>query len=141
MLTMALIGVAAIFALLFILRIGGAQRRYVARHAGAIGLGIFAVYALARAQFYFAAALTLAAIGVWFWGEGRSRADARMKAAAGPMDEAQARALLGVGPNATPAEIRAAYREKMKTAHPDQGGSTQAAARLNAARALLLQRY
>ena len=34
--------------------------------------------------------------------------------------------------------IEAAWRERMKTAHPDQGGSTQAAAQLNAARDHLL---
>lgn len=140
MMAMALIGVAAVFALLFVLRIGGAQRRYVARHAGAIGLGIVALYALARAQFYVAAAFTLAAFGLWFWTERRSASEAKTAAQAGPMTEAEARTLLGVAANATPADIRAAYRAKMKSAHPDQGGSTQAAARLNAARALLLRR-
>ena len=43
--------------------------------------------------------------------------------------------ILGVSPNADRAAIDQAYREKMKTAHPDQGGSTEAAARLNRARA------
>ncbi|RXR27717.1 J domain-containing protein [Sphingobium fluviale] len=42
--------------------------------------------------------------------------------------------VLGVRQNATPEEIRHAYREKAKSAHPDSGGSDAAMARLNAAR-------
>jgi hypothetical protein len=51
-----------------------------------------------------------------------------------------ARILLGVTANATAAEIRAAYRAKIAAAHPDQGGDKALAARLNAARDLLLKR-
>lgn len=43
--------------------------------------------------------------------------------------------VLGLGPGASLAEIDAAWREGMRTAHPDAGGSAEAAARLNAARA------
>lgn len=42
--------------------------------------------------------------------------------------------VLGVGPSATPAEIDAAWRELMRAAHPDRGGTTAAATRLNTAR-------
>lgn len=52
----------------------------------------------------------------------------------GPMTEAQARRILGVGDDATEAEVQAAYRARMRSAHPDQGGSADEAARLNAAR-------
>lgn len=41
---------------------------------------------------------------------------------------------LGVHSKATPDEINAAYREKAKQAHPDNGGSHDAMATLNAAR-------
>ena len=51
-----------------------------------------------------------------------------------------ARRLLGVGPNATAGEIRAAYRSKMTQAHPDRGGSHNEAARLTAARDRLLKK-
>lgn len=50
----------------------------------------------------------------------------------------EARQILGVGPRATAAEIKAAHRRLMRTAHPDHGGSSWIAARLNAARDLLL---
>ena len=56
----------------------------------------------------------------------------------GPITRAEAYALLGVAEDASEAEIRAAHRRLMRTAHPDQGGSAWLAARLNAARDLLL---
>lgn len=57
----------------------------------------------------------------------------------GPMDRAEALAVLGLEEGATEAEIRAAHRRLMRSAHPDQGGSAWLAARLNAARDLLLE--
>ncbi|HXY58923.1 MAG TPA: hypothetical protein VEH76_10110 [Methylocystis sp.] len=47
-------------------------------------------------------------------------------------------AALGLRIGASRADIERAYRERMKRAHPDHGGSAQAAARLNQARDLLL---
>lgn len=51
-----------------------------------------------------------------------------------------ARAMLGVGPAANDAEIRAAHRRLMGEAHPDHGGSEARARELNAARDLLIGR-
>lgn len=42
--------------------------------------------------------------------------------------------VLGVPPDATLAQVEAAYRPKARAAHPDQGGSTAAMSELNAAR-------
>lgn len=50
----------------------------------------------------------------------------------------EARAVLGVGANATPDEIQSAYHSLMKKLHPDQGGSNYLASQLNAAKAVLL---
>ena len=58
--------------------------------------------------------------------------------AEGPMTRADALAVLGLAEGATEEEIRAAHRRLMRSAHPDQGGSAWLAARLNAARDLLL---
>jgi hypothetical protein len=52
---------------------------------------------------------------------------------------AQARAILGVGQDASRAEIEDAYKRLMRLAHPDQGGTTGLAAQLNAARDRLLK--
>lgn len=56
-----------------------------------------------------------------------------------PNDLDAARALLGVGPGADHAAIRAAYRVKIARAHPDAGGTEAAAAALTKARDLLLK--
>lgn len=65
-------------------------------------------------------------------------ASARPAPAEGPLTRAEALALLGLEEGASEAEIRAAHRRLMRAAHPDQGGSAWLAARLNAARDLLL---
>jgi DnaJ-domain-containing protein 1 len=55
-------------------------------------------------------------------------------------DEEDARRLLGVGPRADDAAIRAAHRKLVADAHPDRGGGNDLARRLNAARDLLVGR-
>lgn len=55
-------------------------------------------------------------------------------------DEAEARAVLGVAPDADADAIRAAHRRLVATVHPDVGGSAELARRVNAARDLLLGR-
>lgn len=54
-------------------------------------------------------------------------------------DRAEAAELLGVPVDADPASIHAAYRRLMARNHPDAGGSAGLAARINAARDLLLK--
>lgn len=135
MVTYALFAVAAGFALLWLVRVLGARRAAILRHAGSIALGGAALFLMLRGQFALALGLALAAAAVWFWTAPTPAAAARM-----PMAEAEARSILGVGPGAGPDEIRAAYRARMARAHPDLGGSNQEAARLNAARDVLLKR-
>ncbi|MFD2235596.1 hypothetical protein [Phaeospirillum tilakii] len=55
------------------------------------------------------------------------------------MSRAQAYAVLGLAPGATPAQVRAAHRRLIRANHPDRGGSTWIAAQLNQARDLLLR--
>jgi hypothetical protein len=57
----------------------------------------------------------------------------------GCVEEAQA--LLGLPENPDEAAIRAAHRRLIGTVHPDKGGTQALAAKINAARDVLLQHY
>lgn len=56
------------------------------------------------------------------------------------LDEAEARAVLGVGAGADAEAIRAAHRRLLQAVHPDHGGSDDLTRRINAARDVLLGR-
>jgi hypothetical protein len=77
-----------------------------------------------------------AALIIWVvWRYLRPAGKRRMSA-----EEEQARSVLGVGPRADGAAIRAAHRRLLGQVHPDRGGSAELARRVNAARDTLLGR-
>jgi len=55
------------------------------------------------------------------------------------MNADEAREILGVDANASRADINRAYKTQIKAVHPDHGGSDYLAAKINAARSLLLR--
>jgi hypothetical protein len=138
----ALLALTALFLVLFIGRVGMARRKQVLRRWPALVLAGAALALAMRGQIWPAVVCGALAAMVWFvWPafEQRMRANPVQQPRDDPEDSA-ARALLGVTPTATAAEIRAAYRTKIARVHPDRGGKHADAARLTAARDRLLRK-
>lgn len=115
------------------------QQREMKILAGSIGGAIVAAGGLLAASGRYLPGAILSAVGVGLVFIGRG-APARP---ADPTDDAaisEAREILGVGPDATREEIQAAYGRLIRAVHPDAGGTSGLAARLNAARDTLLKK-
>ena len=103
------------------------------------GAGALALFMLSRGQIIPAIVIGAATLGFGFFGILRMK-----KVAAMPMDELEARRILGVGMRATEAEILAAHRRIIGQVHPDRfpagGGDPELARRVNGARDVLLRK-
>ena len=107
------------------------------------GLAAMAMLLLTGRVLGAVAVLVFAAPIAWsWWHEARAPGPAPRGAVftSGPMTRQEAADILGVPVNAARAEVQAAWKRRMRTAHPDQGGSQAAASRVNQARDRLLSR-
>jgi hypothetical protein len=107
----------------------------------------FAVAAFAGAAFVglrgeWPVTIVLLVVGLWLAASARRTHPASSAAAPRSRDlgDAEARSILGVGPNASKTEIQLAYARLIQVAHPDKGGTDGLAAQLNAARDRLLRK-
>lgn len=102
----------------------------VAAFAGAAFIGIRGAWG---------SSIVLVVIGLWLTLSTRTAGARTPPAPRFSIGEAEAQAILGVGPGASRVEIQAAYTRLMRMAHPDKGGTSGLAAQLNAARDRLLK--
>ena len=96
----------------------------------AVGIFLLGMRLMTTGKIFTGAAMMAGAI---FWAAYRRR---KATAPAMPIDDA--RRLLGVGPDASLADIRSAHRRLIARVHPDAGGSAELAHRVNAARDVLI---
>ncbi|WP_426023072.1 J domain-containing protein [Brevundimonas sp. PWP3-1b1] len=138
---MALIWLAlAAIAVWALVRLGRQTERRGRAHwrvtATLLGAVMLAGGALAAFRGSWLTAAVLAGAGLYLAWSSRIRPVIRSE----PISEADARAVLGVGPGASEAEVHAAWKRAMARAHPDQGGTEGLAIRVNAARDRLLRK-
>lgn len=107
--------------------------------AGALSIPAFASAAYLGVRGGWGAAIVLAVVGLGLIASVRRDAIGAARGQAS-MSVAEACSLLGVEPDASKAEIKAAYVRLMQRAHPDTGGTSGLAAQLNAARDVLLKK-
>jgi hypothetical protein len=126
----------------------GRGQRFLPRREWRFLSAFFALAAFAGAAFaglrgVWEISIILAIMGLWLLTSARFTSAGPAAAAppppsSGDMSLEEARSMLGVGPEATPKEIKAAYNRLIRMAHPDKGGTTGLAAQLNAARDRLM---
>ena len=118
----------------------GRLQRMSAKDGMALGAALVGAVLSAKGKPVIGAPMLIGA-ALFFAGQGKLHRKGRtaMPKPLPPQDIAQARALLGVAPDADADMIRAAHRRLIASVHPDKGGTEALAAQINAARDLLLR--
>lgn len=118
----------------------GRLQRMSAKDGMALGAALVGAVLSAKGKPVIGAPMLIGA-ALFFAGQGKLRRKGRTATSKPlpPQDIAQARALLGVAPDADADMIRAAHRRLIASVHPDKGGTEALAAQINAARDLLLR--
>ena len=114
------------------------QRRFTRQ---AIGLGLFLAGGIFMLKGVWFLGLPLFGLGAGYFGWQQLPFQKR---SAPPqtnikMERAEAYEVLGLKPSASVEEIRTAHKKLLRAIHPDTGGSTYLAAKINAARDFLLK--
>lgn len=118
----------------------GRLQRMSAKDGMVLGAALVGAVLSAKGKPVIGAPMLIGA-ALFFAGQGKLRRKGRTATPKPlpPQDIAQARALLGVAPDADADMIRAAHRRLIASVHPDKGGTEALAAQINAARDLLLR--
>jgi len=135
--------VAIVAILVFLVWRGRVGRVLVAEWrapAAILSIGLFAAAGFGGLRGGLIPAIVLLVVGLLMVGTARwPRRVRRPAAPVSGMSVTEARSILGVGPDASVADIRAAHARLIRIAHPDTGGTTGLASQLNAARDRLLK--
>jgi DnaJ-domain-containing protein 1 len=112
----------------------------------AIASGAFGLYALTQASPYWRRLFAADADGETAGRREHAQRNAGARRGFDPprgtkMTEQEAYEVLGIQPGASAQDIGRAHRALMKKFHPDQGGTTYLAARVNEAKDVLLRRH
>lgn len=106
----------------------------------ALALAAFTAAVFVGVRGGWGSAIVLVVVGLGLAASSRKTSAPAASPPTARMSDGEARRILGVGPDATKAEIQAAYTRLMRAVHPDKGGTAGLAAQLNAARDRLLDR-
>jgi DnaJ family protein C protein 19 len=145
-----LIGLVVLFGGLWLLRkyakLTPQESRVFTARLTAVGIMAFAVFLFLHGNFAFGSGLLVFGMGLYgtsklpdFKSMFRARqASGRPSSLAGNPSRESAFGILGLKTGASEDEIRKAHRQLMKDHHPDAGGSEEMAAKINAAKDVLL---
>jgi hypothetical protein len=126
----------------------GRLQRMTMRDGAALGLAIVGAVLAAKGKPLTGAVPLLISGGFYLWRSRQAKRRSGRGSGATPRRFAQpdesvrdAAALLGISIDAEPDQIRGAHRRLIATVHPDKGGTEALAAKINAARDVLLRHH